>query len=224
MEGFEALAAFANMGETPEELRNFRLQWPKFFSTDPFTAKPGFQDLSDWLYTFAAEWLQEYLEGRVKPPLYWYRDCLRAVWAHNDPTGANLCVLLGFEKEGYEKQFVNAVDVIRPLAIPGQDLLGRETHGLPRGTPVVNGVTGDITWKFGCYLQQAVYALMQCRWRAKICPECGRYFAADKSAQTFCSTRCAGEMKRKRSMDWWNREGQGRRASNVRKARARRKK
>jgi hypothetical protein len=222
LQKFEALAAFANIGDAPEDWRNFRLQWPEFFPTTASKwGRPGFQTLTDRLYTFSGEWAKDPADLRVlsKPPLLWYRDRLRAVWASNDPTGANLYVLFGLEKQAQNLGVVDPIPITRPLLIPGQSLnpLEQETVvGLPQGTPVVNGVTGEITWKFGCDLQQSVYDLMQCRWRAKICPECGRYFIADKTAQTFCSTRCAGEKKRKRSLKYWNREGRKNRAKKQR--------
>ena len=48
---------------------------------------------------------------------------------------------------------------------------------------------------------------MQSRWRAKICPECGKYFVATKTAQSYCSARCYEEMKRKRALDYWRETG-----------------
>lgn len=221
LQKFESLSAFANMGDTPEDWWKFRLHWPEFFPTAPSGWKrPGFQSTTDWLYAFAEEWATDPdLKTLRKPPLLWYRDRLRAVWASNDPTGANLYILFGLEKQAQTLGVVDPVDIIRPALIPGQSLNPFEQEtvvGLPQGTPVVNGVTGEITWKFGCDLQQSVYDLMQCRWRAKICPECGRYYIADKTAQTFCSTRCSGEMKRKRSLKYWNREGRKNRAKKQR--------
>ena len=225
LQAFEALAAFANMGDTPEEWRKFRTLWPNFFPTAASGwDKPGFQSLSDWLYTFSEEWNKECadLSSAERPqlnvlqvPLLWYRDRLRAVWASNDPTGANLCVLYGLEKQARDLGDIGLFPLVRPFLIPGQPVnpSKRETMGgLPQGTPVVNGVTGEITWKFGCDLQQSVYELMRCRWRAKICPECGRYYVADQTAQKHCSIPCSVKATRKRSLEHWNREGRARRA------------
>lgn len=83
----------------------------------------------------------------------------------------------------------------------------QETDGLPQGRPVINGVTGEIHWDFGCTIQQAVYELMHERWRAKICPMCGKFFVAMKTAHKFCSPRCSGEEKRKRALKYWNDTG-----------------
>ena len=60
-------------------------------------------------------------------------------------------------------------------------------------------------------LQQAVYELMQCRWRAKVCPICGKYFIAAKTATQYCSTKCTTEAKNRRSLNWWTRKGSAKR-------------
>jgi len=225
LQAFEALAAFANMGDIPADWRKFRQLWPNFFPTTPSQFdRPGFRSLSDWLYAFSERWAKESadLSGEdsaviemVQIPLLWYRDRLRAVWAGNDPTGANLCVLYGLERRAQEIEGIRQPFVVRSLLIPGEsmDPTKHETvGGLPQGAPVVNGVTGEITWKFGCDLQQSVYDLLRCRWRAKICPECGRYYVADKTAQRHCSIPCAVKAKRRRSRDYFNREGREKRA------------
>ena len=67
---------------------------------------------------------------------------------------------------------------------------------LPPGKPIVDGRTGEIIWEFPSEFQQALYELMKNRRRARTCRQCGRYFIADKTAQAFCSTGCAGDAKR----------------------------
>jgi hypothetical protein len=60
------------------------------------------------------------------------------------------------------------------MLVPGQPTNPSKqdtTGGLPQGRPVINGVTGEIGWEFGCALQQGVYDLMQNRWRAEGLPE-----------------------------------------------------
>jgi hypothetical protein len=222
---FEALAAYANMGDTPDDWQRFRLMCPDFFP--PVTSGfrwPGFKDLSTWMYSFAQEWHGEWLKEidhpvarKLLPPLLWYRNRLRSVWARSDQHGYNLAILLGFEQEAKRIAAEHPGEVAydplaRPLLIPGQKPLKEESEGLPQGRPVINGVTGQIHWEFGCALQRAVYELMQERWRAKICPVCGRYFVAMKTAQKHCSVRCADEAKRERALSWWNKTGRERRA------------
>jgi hypothetical protein len=220
---FEALAAFANLGDTPEAWRKFRLMWPDFFPSTPSQSpKARFRTLTEWIYGFAEEWATDIAnlppERRPLPPLLWYRNRLRSVWTRNDPHGYGLAILFGFEQEAKailsdHPEEVPFEMVCRPLFIPGQPLIPskQESEGLPQGRPLINGVTGEIHWKFGCDLQQAVYELMQCRWRAKVCPVCGRYFIAAKTATQYCSTRCTTSAKNERALDWWNLKGDSKR-------------
>jgi hypothetical protein len=118
-------------------------------------------------------------ERRPIPPLLWYRNRLRAVWAGNDQHGYGLAVLLGFEREAKNigKEHPGEIysdALVSPMLVPGQPTNRSKqdtTGGLPQGRPVINGVTGEIGWEFGCALQQGVYDLMQNRWRAEGLPE-----------------------------------------------------
>jgi hypothetical protein len=211
---FEALAEFANMGDRPLDWRKFRLKYPNFFPTQEHKiTDPRRSNLTEWLYSYAEEWFKHsrQFEGTL-PPLLWYRELLRTVWSGSDPTGAALYVLYGDEEKGRLFGLPVSAGVMRPFLSPGQ-FLDPEHHssGLPPAETLINGATGEITWKFGCTLQQSVSDLMKFRWRAKLCPICGRHFVADKPAQSFCSTECSGESKRKRALDEWNRSGKTRR-------------
>lgn len=210
---FEALAAFANLSEDPKEWKKFRLMWPAFFPTaDTGLKTPGFETLSEWFYSFAEEWasLDVPASCPIVPALLWYRNRLRAFWTRHDPYGYHLAVLLGFEQQADEirkEHFKLDEGVAHPFVVPGQTLGQEVSRGLPPGRAVVNGKTGEISWKFGCEFQQAVYELIPSRWRARVCELCGRYYVAVKTAQRFCSAGCASEQKQKRDLDWWRREG-----------------
>ena len=216
--GLSALERFANLRETPEDWKRFRLKWPDFFPNH----------LTEWFYRYAEEWaklVQEIpeLKERQRPNLIFYRDCLREVWNGKDHQGVFLKVLLGFELDVRDSSLLNFGSLFSPAVcwekdgertitswIPGQSLdpdKQESIAGLPPGRPCVNGVTGAITWEFGCALQQSVYELMQQLWRAMVCPECHKFFLADKTRQVYCSSACFGEMKRKRALDYWNRKG-----------------
>lgn len=218
--GLSALESFANLGETADEWKRFRLKWPDFFPND----------LTEWLYKFAEHWAADFqkfpeVKQILKPPLLFYRDCLRRVWSGNDRKGLSLKFLLGFErdvKHDIEFPGTSLYMPSRPYEVEGKGKLKPGSYipgqpadeskqttmaGMPPGKPLVNGITGAITWEFGCALQQSVYALMQQRWRAMICPECRKFFLADKTRQVYCSSACFGEMKRKRALDYWNRKG-----------------
>jgi hypothetical protein len=208
----KALQAFANLRDIPASWTNFQVRWPSFFP--------------EWMYGAREERtvsLQE-LDGKggtegsdIKTPPLFYRDCLRAVWARNDPDGVALMLLLGFEREAMDKQRPpgEPSDAVaaRPLFTPGQSLKIEEQTigGLQRGRAVVNGRTGSIDWEFDCEFQQAIYDLMQERWRAMVCPVCGRFFVATKTASKYCSPSCARAMKNRRTLDWFHTEGAARR-------------
>lgn len=219
---FEALAAFANMGDTPEDWQRFRLCWPELFPvTESEYSQPGFRSVTEWLYTFANEWAKEFgsVKAITQPPLLWYRDLLRTIWTRNDPAGINLSLLLGFvsEREAQRRACGPAgpyagwgTPRVAPMAVPGQPANSKQQDtfgGLPQGRVNVDGVLGEIKWEFSCQLQRALYDLMQERWRAMVCPQCGKYFIADKTAQKFCSTRCYGEKKQVQALDYYYRKG-----------------
>jgi hypothetical protein len=231
---FAALADFANLGETPDDWRRFRSKHPHFFPETPSGwDRLGFQNLTEWLYTWAESWAKEREQliaqtgdqnlAAIETPLLWYRDRLRAVWTGSDPDGANLKVLYGFEKEASGLGALGAL--ILPGAVPGQPPgFANTLGGLPKGQQVVipdnipglpEGqpfhMTGRIGWKFGCTLQQAVYELMQSRWRMKVCPVCNKFFVASKTAQKHCSPECYRAKKEKQSLDYYYSVGQFRR-------------
>lgn len=219
----EALEAFANLGDRPQDWEVFRLMWPQMFPEG-----------LDWIYLAGQEWYinDPDVRARTRTPLLWYRDCLRAFWARNDAHGINLKILLGFEmqaqRDATKLPDVQAEmgDVVRPYIVPGQPFkLEQQTiGGLPSGRPVVDGIRGSIDWEFACELQRAVYELMQQRWRAMVCPECGKFFLARRTRQTYCSKNCSHHAKNKRSLDWWKRAGSHKRDLRLRQAKARRSK
>jgi hypothetical protein len=233
---FEGLAAFANMGETQGEFRKFRLKYRRFFpsTTIPVGGRIAEElilvpiSISDWLYERADEWAERtkkfgpQVAEATTTPLLWYRDVLRAVWSRNDRTGAGLCVLYGLETRTkpadipVEKKQVGLL----PITLSYLDPSLRPTHGLPEGWPVINGNSGEINWEFPCEFQQAVFELMKWRRRAMICPECGRYFIADKNAQVYCSPACSGAAKIAHSLEYWNRIGSAKRKARSEKEKA----
>jgi hypothetical protein len=218
--GLSALESFANLGDTPDEWGRFRLKWPDFFPPP----------LTEWFYWFAEVWAAEFHEYPevkefLKPPLLFYRDGLRRVWIGKDQKGIFLKLLLGFEQDVKHELELRRSGLYLPSRqytpegkrkmrlgslVPGQpadESKQTTVAGLPPGKPLVNGVTGAITWEFGCMLQQSVYELIGQRWRAMVCPECRKFLLADKTRQVYCSSICFGNMKRKRALDYWNRKG-----------------
>jgi hypothetical protein len=219
---FEALADYVNLGDRPADWEKFKQKHPHFFPENPSgISKVGFRNFTEWIYTAAYEWVKimEGIGPEVKTsmltPLLWYRNRLRSVWSGNDPEGLNLLILLGFEKalKGTKTTATGQLFdewVMKTALVPGQPPLDTSFGGLPQGQPTVS-TTDRIEWIFGCTLQQAVSELMQCRWRAKICPECNKYFVAEKTAQKYCSPTCFHQKKVTQSLDYYYREGKDRR-------------
>ena len=57
MQDFEALAAYANLGDTPDGWQQFRLSWPNFFSGPTSElAQQGSDNLAESLYAAAQDW------------------------------------------------------------------------------------------------------------------------------------------------------------------------
>jgi len=187
------------------------------------------------------------LRGKLRscrPPLLYYRNLLRAVWKKEDPDGTCLWYLLGFDADripfpGEEEIEFDPLSLFmwkehpeekpQPFTINGitSEIRQKETEtiaGLPYGTPVVDGNSGIISWSFGSLFQRAVYDLMQDRWRAMVCPNCGKYFVADKTAQRYCSPECFGEKKGMKALDYWNRIGRAARQAKALRAKSQRRK
>ena len=211
---FEALAAYANMGDSPEDWRKFRRKNPRFFWDES-------------LYENAEVWLAQTLPPNLPyttTRLLLHRDHLRRVWAGIDRKGESLSILYGFEKKLNPVEPTNAEFGVphqrHPLLLDFRALTDREeTRGMmPEGEPIVNGVSGEIVWHFRSEFQQTLFELMRIRWRAKICTQCGKYFVADKTAQTYCSTNCAEDSHRARQNDYWRRLGNENRKARKEKA------
>jgi ribosomal protein S27AE len=193
---FDALAAFANLGDSQADWDKLRLMHPEMFgelwllSGSEEYAIGSFDDDPSHVYSLRSEVAKAFLSRRLR-----YRDCLRSVWSDNDRDGKNLRILYGF-------------DLMEEEAIMGGS---NAPEPLPPGKPIVDGRTGEIIWEFPSDFQQALYELMKSRRKAKTCPQCGRYFFADKPAQAYCSTGCAGNAKRATALEYFNREGRAKR-------------
>ncbi len=108
---FQALANFANLGDTPDQLTSFR----NYCRSNPIPFFPDY--LTDWLYKDAQDWMEavqdpkvtkEYPKiKRLNPPLLMYRGLLRAVWKNKDKDGKCLKFLLGFELDAIQTREVH---------------------------------------------------------------------------------------------------------------------
>lgn len=125
---FDALAAFANMGDTPQDWENFRRRYPDFFpdyltewmyrttnywwrllnlsETPPDDWMEFHQKWPNMFPATTEDWAQRAAAIREamstgKPPLLLYRNLLRQVWWNDDTDGNRLRFLLGFESEAF---------------------------------------------------------------------------------------------------------------------------
>jgi hypothetical protein len=185
---FQALETFANMGDGRGDPKLFLRMCPRFF---PEVA-----------YSGVGTWASG--ERTTKPMIYWYRDALRTLWRGHDTNGVYLNAMLGLEWDSVEiaKAWDDAIE-------------GLGTIGLSR--PRADWASGEIILEFSTDFQRALFALMKDSWRAKVCPECKRFFIASKTAQAYCSPTCYGEMKRKYSLRYWRRTGSATRAARRKK-------
>lgn len=201
-----------HLSETPpDDWMELHRKWPDLFS----------DTIDDWAPRAAAA---REAAAIAKPPLLFYRDLLRGVWRNDDADGSRLLFLLGFELESLRKgEFGFSVWKSEPTPKSPNSWrvineMGDENSGgikisdFPKGRPVIDRVAGAITWEFGCSFQRAIYDLMQDRWRAMVCPQCHKYFIADKTAQKFCSTKCTAEAKQKKSLEYYYRKGRAQRS------------
>lgn len=177
---FAALEAFANLGDEPNAWTRFIRQWPQF--------------LPDVAFVGAANWNFEGSSPKSRPPIYWFRNAVRSVWSGADANGALLNCLLGIDSD---------FSLLRDW----DDSIRGGATILSPARPRAHWQSGEITLAFNIDFQRALFALMKDHWRAKVCPECSRYFIANKTAQAYCSSECYGESKRKRALSWWRRAG-----------------
>jgi hypothetical protein len=141
----------------------------------------------------------------------WYRDQARKIWRGDLPE-KRLILLLGLEQpdedvpgsEGWhavvrelQKRDVWQDDDGNPEPPPPL-----EFYSTPKPKLTCNWQTGEIRYEFSQGLRRALFELLKDSWRAKVCPNCERYFVADKPAQRHCSPRCYGDTKRKSDREW----------------------
>jgi hypothetical protein len=92
-----------------------------------------------------------------------------------------------------------------------------ESFGLPEAKLMADWQRSAIRCEFETDFQDAIYCLMKDSWRAKVCPNCRKYFVAGKNAQVYCTTECYGQVKNKRSLDYYRKEGKAKRATRAKR-------
>jgi len=198
---FGALEFFANIGDNIEDLHSYRRQHPGF---EPIEIRRGQRQLP---HAGSSEALHPLILG--------LRDILRLVWRHDaDDHPWFLDILLGLDcgiyREGLRQYEADpkfpglfSEEALRCLHPYREQIIYSEIHSRWR--------TGDFEFSSASLFHKAVYQLFRESWRARICPQCARYFIAGKPPQLYCSTPCYGNAKRKRDLKWWRTEGAAKR-------------
>jgi hypothetical protein len=198
----KTLESFANFKGSAEEWVSYLSKNLEFFSV--LRISPSGAGVSETKPSTSDE--AGKLESGEFSEFFWYQDLVRRVWAANDTDGSCLSVLFGINKASDPASPDSDISIARLKDDPFA-----KKASLPQGQPVVDGIKGKIHWQFLTAFQQSLYELMQDRWRAKVCRECGKYFIAEKTAQTLCSERCAHAAQVKRAIEYWHREGKAKR-------------
>jgi hypothetical protein len=136
-----------------------------------------------------------------------YRDRLRAAWHPPRPgrydisTGEDFEILMGLQA-GYE--YHGREDELKAILATR-----KSAHATINNAVLADWKTGSFVYRPINDFQRAVYMLFREGWRAKVCARsrCKRRFIADKPLQRYCSTKCSGEAKRERNLEWWNKHG-----------------
>ena len=212
-----ALEAFVNLGNSLEDYLAFGKQNTEFF---PFEILDKAQRSETPLTPPAVQGTSLTVEGEKKiwtkiiawePACHklvlFYRDILQvACWptipSRNDTfAGDTFLLLLGIDPPAGNGNWVEAFKEIQAI-YPAANAVAPEFSRLQ-----ADWKTGTFEYKPDNDFQRAIYILFREGWRAKTCLRCSRRFVASKAVQSYCSTKCSGEAKRKRNLDWWNRSG-----------------
>lgn len=219
--GLKALADFANMGDGPDDLQHFQKVHPDFMPSG---------------FIYQAEQFEKM--GYREFPIHVVKRILRRVWRGEDHRGRALAWLLGFyQSVGGLPSPIDAKPMIFGPGWMEEILFGetpaeRVTRDLEPDDPTarrfgelmreMNTPPVKLNWAKGTLdyvprmtgrFQDALWRLFQASWRAKVCPQCGSYFVADRTAQRYCSTDCRDIVNRENQLRYWRELGKQRRAT-----------
>jgi hypothetical protein len=224
-----ALDGFVNLGDSLDEYKKFGSDYSKFFPlrvVDGFTPKNLAWDPACHLLAL------------------YYRDYLRALWRGQYRNGT-LTVLLDLTPSfsfvaqlwlATTKGDLKLASLPATTQIPGFHDVKRASEALaairaaypyasieaPPGIQP-DAATGTLKYEPANDFQAAVYILFRAIWKAKICPQCGRYFVAGKQAQLYCSVQCHASVNRERDRQFWKRKGNSLRKTRRAATKSRRK-
>jgi hypothetical protein len=218
---FHRLERFVNLDDDPQTWKKFFEEYPEFFPVEFWV---------DWM---RAEEEEPRLERSTYEPGFYvlfrtFKDMLREVWRSG--SASKLAILLGVDPAAWqiitrknrapeeEKLFGGPyIEIERAMTkIPSHFRSG------PNSLSFASNLAPD--WRTGTFrydpdteFHRAVYALFRQSWRAKVCPRCAKYFIGDKPPQVYSGTKCYGDAKRDRDLEFWRSVGSERRQQRMRR-------
>jgi hypothetical protein len=220
------LEQFANLDDSPEKYQTYAEKYGSFWPID-------IQDGSG----ASLKWRPKFQKLMLV-----FRDYLRQVWRSepNALKNESLGILLGLEREylGVALEAGSAAvcrergqPVAREVRVPNNDLI-EACRCVRRAYPnaiIASSPTVAPYWPTGNFVyipqndfQRAVYSLFRESWRARTCRTCTAYFIAQKPAQLYCATKCAGAAKQQRDLEYWKDTGAKKRHARIEKSREKR--
>lgn len=214
---FYRLEHFVNLGDDPSVWKNFGEEYPEFFPVQFHT--------DDELPEVDEEPRKEL--ASYEPEFYQlfrtFRDFLREVWRSG--SDKKLAILLGVDPIAWQiiartsgapqvEEFLGGpyAEIEKAMAKISSYFQSGPSNLFYPSNLVPDWRTGTFRYIPDTEFRRAVYALFRQSWRAKICPRCGKYFVGDKPPQTYCSSKCYGEAKKDRDLQFWRTIGSERRA------------
>lgn len=211
---FGRLEKFANLDSHLSAFEAFALEHPTFAPVQFYDAA-----LSEKAQNHPVGWRPDFY-GLFRI----FRDLLRDVWERG--SNPELAVLLGIDARAWQ--------IISRQTKAGflDSVFGGYEASLQKEMPAISenyfAVPSRVypDWKSGSFryeadtdFRRAVYELFRQSWRAKVCPDCCKYFIADKPPQRYCSSKCYGAAKLHRDREFWRRKGTVRRREREQKER-----
>jgi hypothetical protein len=200
-----ALSSFLALGDTLDDLRRFRVKWPKFFPRKLYDIAEGQlrhgRDSQDppTVYRVGVR----HVEDRPMHVLAEFRDAVQDLWKYG-ADHQSLSIMLGLQEDELNEY---------------SDLWNRALFwgNAPKARGGLDWKTGRFHYSPAFGFQAALYLVFRESWRARKCRNCRKPFAAKTPTQRFCDP-CAEEATKRRVGRWWKRHGKEWRAKRRKKS------
>lgn len=224
---YAALEQFLKLGDSPQDYRAFANQNPAFFPVPIHDrARISLKEprSGSWVRgSYATQDAKPMWTGLIawEPVCHKlvleYRNILREAWRPpkrplDIANGESFEILMGCETAHYS--------VLESALVP---IYEAYPHAVVGKNPIMaDWLTGTFVFEPDTDFRRAVYLIFRENWRARTCRRCGNPFIAEKPAQSYCSVKCLGEVRREQKLIWWDKKGNPARKER-RSARPRRK-